>query len=940
MRLKGSAPLLDFIAFDLETTGLDAMRDEIIEIAAVRFENGEVSKRFNCFVHPSGPVPAFIKQLTGITDAELAGGKPPATAMRELDEFLGESLVVGHNTPFDIGFHDEVRVRLNLAPRAFRTLDTLTLSRIFQPFIDNHKLETVAAACGVEILRAHRAIDDAEATGHVLLYLLAHMHDHVPLAVNVRLLELAALSSDKSELAWLLERVTDHQRRHALLVKQPTAREFAPANAIEHDVPSGKVYPLEAVFGDGGLFAGHFEGYEYRQGQVEMASAVEQALHTGECLLVEAGTGVGKSLAYLVPAIQFAERTQTRVVVSTNTKNLQEQLFHKDLPAIRDAVDVPFHAVLLKGRDNYVCPRKWSELTPQRGVSPWEAGGLLQLVVWVEQTRTGDISENSSFSRKQYASLWKRLAADRHFCMGKRCSHFKRCWLMDVRRRSEDAHIVIVNHSLLLTDVMGGNTTLGDYKRLVIDEAHNLSDAASHHLGITLSWTDINVFFGQLSSARSRWQGGTLPLFKAAVAKSGIPDDKKQTLQHATEAIEHLIEDGGFELKGLFVNAGSVCEREGSYGKLRLRDMATHAFLQPGLEAAAAMFAELERRLINLRESLATTSAQLFGEQDAHLNRLDGTVQRCGEFRVSLEPFLQPDFDDHAYWLSSFNAEQDAPNGMLHAAPLNIDEILNERLYDRLETLVCTSATLALRGVFKYFAHRVGLDRQENRRELVVPSPFDYTKQCRVLVAGFLPDPKDDFFRPQALAVLRDLIGQTRTGSLVLFTSHRDLQNAADFLAQPLYEQDIMLLAQRRGTGRTSLLNQFRRHDSSVLLGTSSFWEGVDVRGAALSMLALYKLPFQVPSEPIVEAHIERLKRQGLNPFQHYQLPTALLRFRQGVGRLIRSRSDRGVILILDRRVLTKSYGHYFNEISPTPWRATQDPIELLDIVTAFFRSL
>ena len=941
MGLKSSIPSFDFIAFDLETTGLDAMRDEIIEIAAVRFAQGEVAERFQCFVRPVRPVPTFIKQLTGITDAQLADGVPVAEALARLDEFLGEAIIVGHNVGFDLGFHEEARSRLHLTPRAYRYLDTLTLSRIYQPFLDSHKLESVAQSHGLTIERAHRAIDDAEATGHVLLKLLELMHT-MPLATNARLQELARLATDGSELAWLLEQTTDHQRKHALMTKQPQAKEFAPANAIEHDMPGGRFYALEDVFGEGGLFAQVFEGYEHRPGQVQMASAVEQAQHNGECLLVEAGTGVGKSLAYLVPAIQFAERNHTRVVVSTNTKNLQEQLFHKDLPAIRSAVDVPFRAVLLKGRENYLCPRKWHETTvTMRNVSPWEAGGLLDLMVWAEQTQTGDVSENSSFSRKRYGGLWKRLAADRHFCQGKRCSHYKQCWLMDVRQRSEDAHIIIVNHSLLLADVMGGNTTLGDYEHLVIDEAHNLPDAASNHLGVSLSWADVSAFFGQLSSARARWQGGTIPLFKAAVVKCGLPEQKKDALQKAAEAIEALLQQREEEVRQLFVEAGSVCAHAGSYGKLRLRDMSEHAFLVPALQSFETIFAELERRLGNLRESLANTSAQLFGEQDAHLSRLDAARQRCGEFREALEPFLSTDYDDHAYWFSSFHAEPNAPNGMLHAAPLNIDDILHEHLYEGLRSLVCTSATLALRGVFKYFSHRVGLDRQENRRELVVPSPFDYAQQCKVLVAGFLPDPKDEkFYAPQALSVLRDLVSQTRVGSMVLFTSHRDLQHAADTLMQPFYEQDILLLAQTHGTSRTSLLNQFRKHGQAVLLGTSSFWEGVDVRGEALSLLALYKLPFQVPSEPIVEAHIERLKRQGHNPFQHYQLPTALLRFRQGIGRLIRSRSDRGVILILDRRVLTKSYGKYFGAISPTPWRATQEPVELLDIVTRFFRSV
>ncbi len=354
-------------------------------------------------------------------------------------------------------------------------------------------------------------------------------------------------------------------------------------------------------------------------------------------------------------------------------------------------------------------------------------------------------------------------------------------------------------------------------------------------------------------------------------------------------------------------------------------------------------FVTIEQRLGGLRDVLNTLSQQRFAGLDTQIERLNGARQRCTEFLDSLETFCEPDFENRAYWFSSFQAaDPDTPNGMLNAAPLNIDDILDDQLFSRVSSLVCTSATLALRGSFKYFTHRVGLDRRETLRELVVPSPFDYEEQCRVAVAGFLPDPTKDekFFHAQALSLLRDLIIRARVGSMVLFTSHRDLLAAADYLAQPLYEQDIPLLVQRDNAGRTALLNQFRNHGSSVLLGTSSFWEGVDVRGEALSLLVLYKLPFQVPSEPIVEAHCERLQRQGLTPFMHYQLPTALLRFRQGMGRLIRSRADRGVVLILDNRVLTKTYGRYFEEITPTRLRRATQPIELLDHVAGFFRSI
>jgi DNA polymerase III epsilon subunit-like protein len=351
----------DFVAFDLETTGLDAVRDEIIEIAAVRFVEARPPSATTALCVPSARTrvhQAAHWHYRRRSGPRAAPARSPAWAGR----FLGESLVVGHNVGFDIAFHDESRIRCSLTPRFYRTVDTLALARIYEPFTDNHRLETLTTAHGIAIERAHRAIHDAEATGRLLIALATHISEDVSLDVNMRVLELVRTAGDETDLPLLLEEITDHQRRYALLKKQPARHAFAPANAVEHDVPSGKQYTMEQIFGQ--LFASAFPGYEYRPGQVQMATAVEQALHAGECLTVEAGTGVGKSLAYLAPAIQFAERNHTRVVVSTNTKNLQEQLFHKDLPAFRDAVDIPFLAVLLKGRENYLCRRSGTSCSP------------------------------------------------------------------------------------------------------------------------------------------------------------------------------------------------------------------------------------------------------------------------------------------------------------------------------------------------------------------------------------------------------------------------------------------------------------------------------------------------------------------------------------------------------------------------------------------------
>ena len=938
--------LFDFVALDIETTGFDFLDNEIIEIGAVKYENGVAGKQFSEFIKPIGEVPLFIKQLTHITEEQLAGGKNLRDALILLREFIGNETLVCHNAGFDIGFINRKLQDCNLPQLSNRIFDTLEISRIYLPFIFNHKLGTVAKFFQLNLENAHRAFYDAEVTGKILLELLKFIEKNIPLKLNYRISEIARYVQPETNLIFFLEKILEHQKKYALLTKKIAKIEPFKDNYIEHTVEKLQEISIADIFSEQGIFSKKFENYELREGQIQMAEAVLRNFEKREFLLVEAGTGVGKSFAYLIPAIIHSNKTDSaRVVISTNTKNLQEQLFFKDLPTVKKCLQIPFKATLLKGRRNYICEKKWEEsaLDFEKIFTPFEAKKFLFLPVWKEFTKTGDISENTSFNLKFAGNTWKKLAAERHFCPGRKCPYYSRCFLMNVRHKAENSNLVIINHHLLLADMVSENSVLGEYENLVIDEAHNLPHIAPAELGLSLGFNDFNGFFSQLFSTRGRFQSGILPNLKSAATASSIPEARKTRLISLAEEAINSLETNRTVFEEFFLKIGEEVEKKGSYGKLRVKREDDFPFLAKFLSEIIEFLEELSKIAMNIKNELSEIKSSIFVKYAEHLDNIDGVIKRTAEFYDAVISLYNPNLKENAYWLESFKTGKEKyPNGILNYAPLNINRIMNELLYSKERSIVFTSATIAIRGKFKYFSSRMGLDLLDPDlvQELIVPSPFDYQSQAKVIVGGFLPAPKDKYFPSQSLKLIQKAIEISQVGTMVLFTSYKDLNYIYEKLKEPFYNREILLLCQGKGISRNALLSEFREHRDSVLLGTSSFWEGVDVPGESLSLLIVNKLPFMVPSEPIVEAYLEKLQAEGKDSFMHYMLPTALLRYRQGFGRLIRNKTDKGIVLVLDNRIATKLYGKYFMETVPAKTVIPQTPIEIYDYLGKWFREI
>lgn len=940
MKNKELKELFPVVVIDTETTGFSSFKDSLIEIAAVRFIAGEQKETFSTFVNPMKPLPTFIKQLTHITDDDVATAPTPRIALRKLHEFLNpEDVIVCHNAPFDLGFINEKSKTFSYSKLTNYYLDTVELSRIFFPQLKSHNLETMTKFFAIE-LEAHRAINDAIATGRLFYEILDYIMETVHPKTLQFLHDVAEYAGFESHLSDFLQQLANYQTRYALQFRATNRILYDNPTYVENSPIKSEDPTLDSIFDANGYFASSFDNYEVRTGQIDMSHHVMNSLLRDEYLLVEAGTGVGKSLAYLIPAIKFANSSGERVVISTNTKNLQEQLFHKDLPSIKKNLPLSFRAVLVKGRENYICRKKWSDIAVDytTTLSTIEAKALINLIVWAETTESGDISENSSFSRSEMNSLWKKIMADRHFCGGRKCSHYTSCHVMLLRNRIESSNLIIVNHSLLLADIMNKRATLGEYHYLIIDEAHNMINSASSHLGTSISYADMNNLLSALLVVRKGYQYGILTQLKAAAMKSHFHIKESFILQ--IDALIQILEDTQEKIPLLFNEIGTLVESKGNYNKLRRKAEDSFKRIDELIEDLIQYVDMLHEKVSSLRENLSTVNSSNFVEHDKHLLSIEGIRDQLHEQSQALGLFLLVDYSTTTLWYSLLNVSDSAyPKGVMNLAPIVVDRILHDLFYKEIRSIVFTSATLAIRGSFKYFTRELGIDLITDRtvNQQIVQSPFNYDIQSKIVVASYLPKTDDRFFAPQAIDLIHDIVEKTRLGTLVLFTSYKDLNAAYDTLADPFYQKDILLLSQGKSSSRSSILHQFKDDGKAVLLGTSSFWEGIDVQGESLSLLIVYKLPFQVPTDPIVEAYIEKLESEGKDSFMHYMMPTALLKLRQGYGRLIRSKTDKGIMVILDNRVITKRYGQYFIEILPTHVQNATSPIEVHDIIAKTF---
>jgi DNA polymerase-3 subunit epsilon/ATP-dependent DNA helicase DinG len=910
------------VAIDLETTGLDAARETIIEVGAVKFQGDRVIDTFQTLVNPGRPIPEFIQRLTGITPSLVERAPFFNTVAGRLAEFIGSHPVVGHNIQFDLGFLASQGLRLNNI-----AYDTWDLASVLLPRSAQYSLGYLARQFEVVHTGPHRALADAQATHGVFLRLLERAQ-----ALEGGLLAYIVGLAARSR--WAIAPLLSGLQAPIALAKgerlEPTVVGLTGLdldNLVtrlgrpEKRRPDGSLSSLDQdkvveLLGPRGAFARTFTGFEHRPEQEEMLAAVTRAIYESRHLIVEGGTGVGKSMAYLLPAALFAVSKGQRVVISTNTINLQEQLIKKDIPAVLGVLEDAgllakgvLKAALLKGRGNYLCLRRWSYLARSESPTVDDARLLSKIAVWLQDTASGDRSEINLAGRDSFT--WGRVsAAGQSWCPGLRDGG--PCFLRTARERAEQAHIVVVNHALLLSDLAHGGSLIPDYQYLVIDEAHNLEDEATRQFGF-------QVAEDRMEQA-SEPQGRLATAVRLALRAEGMASAVRQEGDRAVADVEVYAP----RLRDFWARLWAAAERHFGSRQEGAREDQSQLLLNrpgqggPGQPDRADLLLAWEnldvgvqqavQALSKLQRFLESTTLPAAGDQPA-LTMEALTIQENLELlREQLGSILGRPDDQTIHWLGRDPAKG---NITFHAAPLDVGPTLAGQLFARKECVVMTSATLSTEGNFDYVKRRTGLT--EDSDELLVGSPFDYQKAALLLIPEDMPSPTAEGYIDALSKVVADLGKHLGGRTMALFTSHSSLRAVGGQVRARLMADGIQLLAQGIDGSPHQLITRFTEEPRSVLLGTSSFWEGVDLPGGALKALVLARLPFQVPTDPVVKSRSE----QYPDPFKQYSIPQAVLRFRQGIGRLIRSKGDRGVIVVLDRRITGRSYGRSFLQSIP-----------------------
>jgi ATP-dependent DNA helicase DinG len=910
------------VAIDIETTGLSEERDAIIEIGAVKFKGHRVEDEWSTLLNPGRHIPEFVSGLTGITDAEVRNAPRFHEVAGELEAFVGNAPVVGHNVRFDLGFLQRAGLL-----QYNEVVDTYELASVLMPTASRYNLGALGKQLGILLPATHRALDDAKVT-MAAFNRLFEIARELPIEVVADIVRLS--EPLEWDAAWLFQEVIRARAKEGVQSKKVKKKDagvwfdeskFPPLANPENPVPLNPD-EIASVLEYGGPFSRFFGSFEQRPEQVDMLRAVTNALSYGNHLMVEAGTGVGKSFAYLVPAALFALQNNTRVVVSTNTINLQDQLIQRDLPNLSQALDLDFRFAVLKGRSNYLCPRRLENLRHYGPRTRDEMRVLAKVMVWQLNNQSGDRSE-LNLTGPTEREVWVRVSAEDDACTTETC--IKRtggaCPFHRAKTMSQSAHVLVVNHALLLSDVATGSKVLPEYSHLIIDEGHHLETATTNALSFKLNQFDLERMMKEVGSSNAGVLGRLLTETQEALRPSdfGLLQQKVSRATDMAFRIEQMNREF-YNIVGEFARLQREGHPQSNYS-WQMRVLPATRTL-PGwdeVEIAWDTTGETFRMLMIALAEIYKGAAELYAEGYENLEDvmadLSNLARRLTEAETNISGMINKPNAGMVYWIEV------QPNGnrlSLNAAPLSVASLVEKYLWHEKRAVILTSATLTAHGEFQYLRNTLGADEAD---EMQLGSPYDYENAALLYIANDIPEPNVNGYQQQLDRAILATAKATGGRMLVLFTSYAALKKTAQNITGPLAREDIYVYEQGDGASPNALLESFKATDRAVLLGTRSFWEGVDVPGDSLSIVVLTKLPFDVPTDPLIAARSEMYE----DSFQEYYLPEAILKFRQGFGRLIRTASDRGVVAILDRRVLTKQYGRLFLESLP-PCTARQGP--------------
>ncbi|MCM8769698.1 MAG: exonuclease domain-containing protein [Candidatus Omnitrophica bacterium] len=885
--INGSRTL---IFLDLETTGLDAHKDSIIEVGCLKVERNQVVSKFDILVNPGVPIPLSLQRLTGISQEEVNKQGRAWTEVRPLvTSFISQFPVVGHNIYFDRDF-----LRSHGLELSNTFYDTAELACLLFPCLGHYSLVSLLKHFSCQVGRSHRALTDCESAYQLWCRLL---------------------DTVKPDDALRIERIndflagTDWKIREILIdlvkyLKEEKASQEDKQAVSATEKPGPTRWPeFSSLFAQGGLLEKNWPGYEVRPEQQAMAQSVWQAFGEKKYLFIEAGTGVGKSLAYLFPCLYHIHQAQKKIVISTNTKNLQDQLWHKEIPFLQQCFPGNFTACLVKGRENYVCLRQWPALTGQQlPLFPEERKALAYFSSWIDQTNSGLLEEISGWCLNKIPGLRElveEVRSEEGNCLHRHCPWFKRCHYQRMKKKAVQADLILTNHALTLKKP----AWFPPFSCLVLDEAHNVEDVATEVYSQEISLREVEMVLAWLKEKNPY---NRMRLVWSTLSKEGFLSRKEAGLLRETlrERLEFLERQVIPDLTGAVISLMKDC-------RTVLISEAKLTFEWSSLKNKAKDFLLVWKQLKQLLKGLfpRISSASV---KNASLLEASQTVssilERLEKIRESLEFILAGDDPEYVGWLEVEKGKPEGTIWRLKAAPLEPGKWLAES-YQNLESIVFTSATLTVAGDFRYFLDRLGANRLPAERVMVkvLGSPFDYQRSALLAVPNDFPafshQEPEEFLNSLAQGIL-SAAEATRGKILVLFNSVERMNKVYAWLKPTLEKENILLLCQNIDGNRRALAEQLSQaSEATVLFGTKSFREGVDISG--LTGVVLEKLPFPSPDDPVIAGRRKYLFSQGRNAWKEYLLPLSTIAFRQAFGRLIRRKSDYGFFMVFDARLLS-----------------------------------
>lgn len=900
-----------YVSFDLETTGLDPEKDRIVEIGAVKFCEGKVVDTFQTFVNPQRPLPSRVRWLTGINDDDLCGAPLFSDVAGAFREFAGDCPLVGQNAEFDVTFLANNGVTL-----PGEVFDTLEMATILYPTLPEYSLGALAARFHIDVEAAHRAYHDALATKDLFLTLLERAGT-LPLSLLAEinritmgsnwpwrrvLLDMEASKSGGLSL-WDGAPRWDPDIAPSPVEDRPASREGRSRKPLDVD-------ELAGLFGQGGPLSGASGEFDFGVGAMRMLRNVATTFNTGGSLLVEAGIGTPGPLAYLLPALDFAAGNGCPVLVSPGSFNQEEQLLGRDIPWLLERLGpriVAPEVVRLKGRAKYVCLRRWNTLRQVPRLSWDEARFLVRLLIWLDLAGKGDASD-LSLTYADYPH-WGKLRASEENCAGKRCPHWHgRCFFLQARRKAEQSHLVIMDHSALLADIVRGCEATGDYRHVVIDEAHRLEDETTRELSYSAGAEDAVLLLGSLAEG-----GGLMNHVRTYADGYAASAAEKRSLSEYAERLAEETAMAGRSSSALFEALGSFLVRRAGEPvnfDVTVR-LTTEVRSHPAWSEVLGLWSRAATSLVGLENRLGMLDGLLdenSEDADAAGALAEAWVLRrqVKDLRESLDTMLVKTEDGWIYWAAC------SPNRMstLHAAPLRVDGFLQENLFSKKECTVLTGSTLSVGGSLSYLRKSVGLN---GAAELSVESPFDFAKAALLYLPSDMPEPDAEGYQEAIRQSLIGLAGAMSGRTMALFTSHNALRAAYGVVEPVLEKQGMLLFGQGIDGSIRKVMNLFKSTPQSVLFGASTMWDGFEAIGDALKVLVIVRLPFSVPVDPVIASRCEQFS----DPFSEYLVPQAVLKFKRGFSRLFNSRTDRGAVVVLDRRLQTKAYGKVFLDSLP-----------------------